>query len=504
MTIKTGVDDTAVGQGVRSPALSQLETMMVALAFCLFAFISVVPLLRIGAWVGIGHNEGWNAYYALAAVSGGKLYPQHDVFIGNNYPPLSFLVVGLFGRVLGGDYVLAGRLLSLASLLSVSCNIFIMARWTGADRISATLGTAAFLMMVTLLTPEYIGQDDPQLLGQALMTSGAVVFLHGRATAGRMTMAAGLVLAGGLVKHNLLALPLALCCWAAIYDRYRLALFVGIAAVVGLCAVFVLYAVWGQAVFDSVLQSSRVIDWDRMVVFMQVALIKKLLLAFVLMVGTVFVFQARRHEVRFIAIYLVASAIIGFPMLSGAGINFNVLFDFAIALAIGTAAAVSLVGCNSLYLPGIGTLPHPLMLPAVAIISLQAGIFFATHPNYYNGITADENTTSALVAVISTADGPVACENLLYCFWAKKPQQVDFFNYGQRLFTGAASDAQFRERLSNHFYRYVVIDVVKANSTLWPPRLPATTYAWLQAHYVPIHTYGDNILLGPKPVATAR
>jgi len=42
-------------------------------------------------------NEGWNAYFADAAIHGGVLYPAADALITNNYPPLSFYLVGAAG-----------------------------------------------------------------------------------------------------------------------------------------------------------------------------------------------------------------------------------------------------------------------------------------------------------------------------------------------------------------------------------------------------------------------
>ena len=44
------------------------------------------------------YSEGWHAYRADAALAGGVLYPAPDALTSNNYPPLSFYVVGALGR----------------------------------------------------------------------------------------------------------------------------------------------------------------------------------------------------------------------------------------------------------------------------------------------------------------------------------------------------------------------------------------------------------------------
>jgi hypothetical protein len=480
------------------------DAIIVSLSLGIFVSIAAVPVLRLNAHIMLGHNEGWNAYYALAAVSGGDLYPSPDAFISNNYPPLSFYVVGLFGRLLGGDYVVAGRILSLLSLLMVARNVFAMSRWLGVDGPAAAFAAAIFLVMFGILTPEYIGQDEPQIFGHALVTSGAVIFLARPVRLPQMALAAGLMIAGGLVKQNLVALPLALCCWAAIHDPLRLRMFAIAGALIGGAAAALLYSLWGYSIVAAVLLPSRVVDWDRMLVFAGVALITKLLIVFTVLTAAACIALSRRVEAHFLALYVVVAAIVGFPMLSGAGVNFNVLNDYCIALSLGSAAVVSLAAQGRIKLPWLGAVPYRLaMLAIVATLSLQVIIFFQLRPDHYDKLWEEPGSQQALVEILANANGPVACETLVICFWAGKPQEIDFFNYGQKLFTGLTTDTELRRRISEHYYRYVVVDVVKTNSKLWPPRLPDDTDAWLRSHYVPVSQHGDNILLRPKTTTSA-
>ena len=100
-----------------------------ALLFCtvpLLAFLLLGPLLLIPLHVPLGYNEGWNAYLAARAIGlqDGPLYPPADTLVFNNYPPLSFYLVGLIGRGLaGGDVIVAGRVVALASLLASAVGI---------------------------------------------------------------------------------------------------------------------------------------------------------------------------------------------------------------------------------------------------------------------------------------------------------------------------------------------------------------------------------------------
>src|SRR5258706_11917705 len=69
-----------------------------------------VPLLialmalayRSTLFIPINYNEGWNAFHAEAAAAGGRLYYPADALVTNNYPPLSFLIVGALTNIVSG------------------------------------------------------------------------------------------------------------------------------------------------------------------------------------------------------------------------------------------------------------------------------------------------------------------------------------------------------------------------------------------------------------------
>ena len=64
-------------------------------------------IIAVPAHVPLDPNEGWNAYHALAAMAGRGLYPPPGALMINNYPPLSFFLVGALGRITG-DMIVAG------------------------------------------------------------------------------------------------------------------------------------------------------------------------------------------------------------------------------------------------------------------------------------------------------------------------------------------------------------------------------------------------------------
>src|SRR5258708_25428438 len=84
----------------------------IAIAFALIAILSVSRIWLIPAHFSSDPNEGWNAFQAARAIGTGPLYSGPQALTGNNYPPLSFYLVGWAGRLLG-DPIVAGRVMPL-------------------------------------------------------------------------------------------------------------------------------------------------------------------------------------------------------------------------------------------------------------------------------------------------------------------------------------------------------------------------------------------------------
>src|SRR5215470_11522832 len=117
--------------------LSVIEWMLYAIAAWSFAW----PVYRAFLNIEIENNEGWNAYFADAAMGKMPLYPSADQLITNNYPPLSFYIVGTVGRLVS-DPVLAGRLLSLISVIAIATAIALSVRRLGGSGAAARISAA--------------------------------------------------------------------------------------------------------------------------------------------------------------------------------------------------------------------------------------------------------------------------------------------------------------------------------------------------------------------------
>ena len=62
------------------------------------------------------YNEGWNAFLDAAAANGDPIYFAPDAPFTNNYPPLSFYIVGLIARI-AGDALFVGRAIAWLGFL---------------------------------------------------------------------------------------------------------------------------------------------------------------------------------------------------------------------------------------------------------------------------------------------------------------------------------------------------------------------------------------------------
>src|SRR5689334_15236684 len=162
------------------------------------------PLLLAPLRFPLMPNEGWNALHTVAAFGSGPLYPDAGSFMFNNYPPLSFYIVGAVGRIIGDD-IFAGRLVSFLSLLAVAGAIARTTRNLGG---SLGCGVFAGLLWIAILSKSYVmyvGADDPQLLGQAIMAAGFAIFTAAPQRPGRIGAAALVMVIAGFTRHNLFA-----------------------------------------------------------------------------------------------------------------------------------------------------------------------------------------------------------------------------------------------------------------------------------------------------------
>ena len=171
--------------------------------FCVLVTLlaAVTPVGRVGRRTELSYNEGWNVAGAMrlsvgaagnaqlpvttgvSPLTGGccqtELYPAAWGWTTVNYPVLSFALMAGLERMTG-EWLVTGRVLSLLALVACAMLLAGVARALGATRVAA--GMVGLLCVATfcVCAVDYVGVDDPQLLGDALFLLALWVYVRGR------------------------------------------------------------------------------------------------------------------------------------------------------------------------------------------------------------------------------------------------------------------------------------------------------------------------------------
>lgn len=426
----------------------------------LLALLLTGPVLTLPHHIPLNPNEGWNAYLATRAMAGDParpLYPPPGAMVFNNYPPLSFPLLGLAGR-LEGDMIVAGRLVALLALLASAGLVAGCVRRMGGTPPAATLAGLLMALYAATSFHGYVAMDDPQWLAHTIMLAGLATLLPaeaGRLHPGRVAAAALLIVAGGFIKHNLVALPLAVTAWLAWYDRRALAVWCGVGAL-GLLAGFGLTTMlYGPAFLADLLHHARTLtaaglaDGARKLT----EFLGLLLAAGLLWAGPPPDAPARRIR-AFVTLFLSMGLGTGLFQRMGDGVNANAHFDTLIAACLAVGLVLSrpetTLGGRQ-FGPG---LPACLsILPLLVLVPVQM-----THEvRDLRDLPARTAHWRIAIDHLRATPGPVACETLALCYWAGKDETVDFFNLTQALLADRQA-YPFADIVRRHGFALVEID----------------------------------------------
>ncbi|HET7084348.1 MAG TPA: hypothetical protein VFI23_06235 [Rhizomicrobium sp.] len=386
-------------------------------------FLLVRNSLAIPVLVPLDPNEGWNAAHALALRAGHGLYPSPQSLMVNNYPPLSFYPVA-FLTGWTGDAVIAGRALALLSFLADCALIAALTRRMGAGmpgRILAPL----FFAGILLIASDYVGMNDPQLLGHALQLAALLLLLRERVIAAALIFAASL-----FIKHNLLALPAAAAIFLWQQDRRAGLRFTACGLVAGGVGLLLFQQFYGFSLW-TVLSTPRQASWDNL--RHGVANLWWALLPMGVLIGM------RGPWKRFCLIYALVALAFGLAFSAGDGVDANAFFDLAIALSLALGLAAE---SKAVLAP----------LSAVALLGFLALNFHDNNFYYTRDIAAQ---SARDIAFLKSRPGPVLCDQLSLCLWAGKGAEVDAFNIGEQIKTGNRSPAGLVDMIAAHHFAVV-------------------------------------------------
>jgi hypothetical protein len=437
----------------------------------------ILPLAGLLRFVALDPNEGWNALLTRIAMRGGDLYPSPGGPVINNYPPLSFYIVGVIGRLMGDD-IFAGRAVALLSMFIVGANIYLWLRAAGTSARAGCLGAGLFLAFAVSYAPTYVGMDDPQWLAHALMTSGLVVLWRGNASTRAILIGSALMLAGGWSKHLLIALPIATTWWLARRSRAALLAWVSCSALLLAVSGLVAWWLYGGAFFES-LHSAREFSRHQSSVRVRTAL--RFFAPAVALSALLLPLGRRSERTEFATAYLLGAAAVAVIASGGIGVDLNANFDFMIAASVCSALTAEAIwqrqpgALRSIQLGSVLTLLLGIYVGALAAGHLPGAL------RDVRNLDARENETLAAVHLVAEAGrGHAACEMPQLCYWAKSEFSVDFFNYGQRLKVGMQPLMPCEEVFDGSRVALVQLSSPGGRGS---GQLPAACNALIQRHY---------------------
>jgi hypothetical protein len=454
------------------------------------------PISRIGTYNSINYNEGWNTYRQQMAAQGSMLYALPPDYAATNYPPLSFHLVGLLGK-LTGDVTIAGRWLSLISLAAIAVLIALLTlRASGIGR----LGVYAAILFVTWLTvmlPDRVGMNDPHLFGLAFSVLGLYLYVRNPESETALVLSAVAFAIALFIKQSLIAFPAAVAVHLAISGTLRrIAIWAAWMAVLGGIFFFVTVR-WDGEFFWSHLMTPRAYSflhgWENL---------KNYLLRYqvAFLIGLVWsIWNLRAHGRDFFSITFAVANAVGWWFAGGDGVVTNVLFEALVVLAVVTTLAIAdLEPFVAKLRFGKVLLPILLAAPAFGCLILlpeqyqEDRLVAATRPDR-------EAEAAQAVEFLKARPGAALCENLLLCYEAGKPMLYDAFFVDSQMRVGRLAGADIARMISGGQFRTIQIDLA-ADETLLPMRRLRFTSELMRAmaeHYKPAFRASNFAILVP-------
>src|SRR6185295_8190015 len=423
-------------QGTPLPAApSRLATILIWSIAALAALFLVWPVWRAFFPLEIWGNEGWNAYHADAAMRGSGLYPPPDGLVANNYPPLSYYLIGWLGRVFG-DPLYVGRALSILATLGIGAAAAAVVRQFGGTRAACLIAGFWFVATMARFFEFYVGMNEPQLLGLAVMAVGLAWFLKRHAEGRAVEPAVLLMVLAGFIKHNFITLPLVALIWLWLDNWWlglRATLIGAAAAALGLAICAVLFAPYFVAdmLMPRTYHLARAISTFGRLQFILPAMV----------LWAVWAWHERRSKpARFTTLTIGIALSLCLLQKAGAGVDENAQFELVFATAVGIGLGYD------------GLLRDPLRTgwPAERISLVVLGIliirllissrlefaYVLASPQYRALAGEHAAVARAEAARVAAIPGPVACQNLVVCRMAGKPFVYDHFWITQLVETG--------------------------------------------------------------------
>ena len=349
--------------------------------------------------------------------------------------------------------------MSLFAFLAASAGIALVMRQLALST-HAQWVAVLFFAATLLVASDYVGMDDPQLLGHAVQLCALLLLLRQRPLAGGAAFAASLFL-----KHNLLALPLAAGFWLWRRERKTALRFILSSVALGVLGLVLFRLFYGVNLL-SVVASPRLTSLANVQ-----SAVSHLWWAVLPLAALLLLRQNPRRD--FCLIYAAIALAVGLIFSAGDGVDVNVFSDLATASPLALALPADALRSRA----PLCALPLPLFLMA----NFQGNNFFFT-PDFRAQSARD-------IAFLKSHPGAALCDQLSLCLWAGKGAEVDVFNVGEQIKTGARDPSSLMRMIAAHHFAVLQLQDLDA---LGPVR------GTIESHYRADHSDDNGTFFTPS------
>lgn len=411
-------------QTIAIPARNRgwLLVWVIVLLLGVLAYIAY-PVLRLGYFYQINYSEGWNAYHQKEAVDGLPLYtdPKTDPFTPVTIPLFSLYVNGLIGHA-AGDYLIPGRIISMLALggLTLVSGLTLFSR--GARKRVSLFGALAAVLLFAAYAPEYIGMNDSHILALALALTGLLVYAFRGETVPGLIMCCLIISAALCTSQTVFPAALAIGMDVFINSRRRGLLWLA----ASLATFFILDGLTGfHSGWLLLDQFARLTGFSAGTFFSQIGRLDIPFLILLLVTGWAAIICLFQPRLRLFSFYFAFAILFGLAFSGGTTAGVFHLFDLFAAMGLLIGLSVNRVPGIFHRLPGLTFMATWILPPLLVFCLLYNLPDRLPKANTLNLLASTQENFSRDVTEIRSQPGRVFCENLLLCFYADKPLELD-------------------------------------------------------------------------------
>jgi MFS family permease len=416
-----------------------LLPLWVALLAIGTGLLLLYPVMRLGYVYQINYSEGTNVYHAAEAMEGLTLYsnPLADPLTPVDYPPLSFFLVGITGNILG-SYLIAGRFVALASLLFMTVLTPILLHQRGVHWKAGIFAGLAILALFAAYAPEYVGMNDPHCLGLVFTLLGVYLYVISGNNWLGLVLSSCAMMTGIFATQN--TFPALLAVGLDIFFRSprRGFFWLGLSLLLFYFLDFLsgyhfgrLFR--GQFMFPVELSITSIMQ--------QFSRFDIPFLFLVLTATWSALFAAFNSRLRVFSFYLGAAFLCSLYFSSGSAQGVSQFFD--LFLAMGLLLGITLEQITEAF-PSIPTLQKAFiwLIPPLLTLALLFHIpDRLPRENSENLLASIQTSFQQDAAYLRQQPGRVLCENLLLCYMAGKPLEMDLLAASELAIRGETTES---------------------------------------------------------------